>query len=164
MRKAAGGLLGYGLGTLCALFVSPNVRVSLAVDGGGEFSGPVLGIAAGNGDLTAGGMSLTPGAAPDDGLLNLLTIHGLSTVSRLLSFPKIYSGTHVGARAFSYRTIRRCTVSASRPLTVAADGEVIGTLPCAITVLEHAIEIRAPRRREGSGAGERMVRHAEAGV
>lgn len=162
MRKAAGGLLGYGLGTLSALFLSPNVNVTISIDGSVELSGPVLGITAGNGDVTAGGMSLTPGAELDDGLLNLLTIHGLSVVSRLRSFPKIYAGTHIGARGFSYRLMQRCTVSASRPLPVSADGEVIGTLPCTISILERAVEIRAPHRLPGRSAGERELRHVEA--
>lgn len=160
--KAAGGLLGYGLGTLSALFLSPNVKASLFFDGGEELSGPLLGIAVGNGDVTAGGMLLTPGAEPDDGLLNLLTIHALSPVMRLRSFPKIYAGRHVDARGFSYRTMHRCMVSAPRPLPVAADGELIGTLPCTISILERAFKIRAPHRSPGTGTGEREARHAEA--
>jgi len=163
-RKSAGGLIGYGLGTLSALFLSPNIDVRLSIDGGEESSVSVLGIAIGNGDVTAGGMSLTPGAEPDDGALNLLTIGALSRFSRLRSFPKIYAGTHVGARGFSYRAIQTCMVSGSRPLPVSADGEVIGTLPCTITILKRAIEFRAPHRPLITAAGERDARHAEARI
>ena len=75
MWKAAGGLLGYGLTTLCALFRSPNADLSMTIDDREEPPCSVLGLAIGNGDLTAGGMSLTPGAEPDDGVLNLSLIH-----------------------------------------------------------------------------------------
>jgi diacylglycerol kinase family enzyme len=148
MTKAAGGLLGYGLATFCALFRSPNAELSMTIDDGEESPCSVLGLAIGNGDLTAGGMSLTPGAELDDGVLNLLTIHGLSLADRLRSFPKIYSGAHIGARGFSYRAMKKCRVGGSMPLAVAGDGEMIGRLPCAISVLEGALLVRAPAQSE----------------
>jgi YegS/Rv2252/BmrU family lipid kinase len=144
MRKAAGGLLGYGLATFSALFRSPNADLSLTIDGREEPPSSILGLAVGNGDITAGGMSLTPGAEPDDGVLNMLTIHGQSLAERLRSFPKIYSGAHVGTRGFTYSTVKQCRVSGPRPLAVAADGELIGTLPCTISVLERALRVITP--------------------
>ena len=144
MNKAAGGLLGYGLATFSALFRSPNAVLCMTIDDGEELVSSVLGVAVGNGDLTAGGMALTPGAEPDDGVLNLLTIHGLSLTERLLNFPKIYSGAHIGALGFSYRAVKRCRVSGPAALPVAADGEMIGRLPVAIAVLERGLLVIAP--------------------
>ena len=89
-------------------------------------------------------MALTPGAEPDDGVLNLLTIHGLSLAERLRSFPKIYSGAHIGAKGFSYRAVKRCRVSGPAPFSVAADGEMIGRLPATIAVCERALPVIAP--------------------
>ena len=148
MKKAAGGLLGYGLAAFSALFRSPNADLSLTIDDGEEAAFSVLGLAIGNGELTAGGMALTPGAEPDDGVLNLLTIHGQSLIQRLRSFPKIYSGTQVGAEGFSYRAVKRCRVSGSTLLPVSADGEMIGRLPCTVSILERALMVTAPPPRK----------------
>ncbi len=164
MKKAAGGLLGYGLATFFALFRSPNAELSLAIDDGEEISSSVLGLAIGNGDLTAGGMALTPGAEPDDGVLNLLTIHGLSLADRLRSFPKIYSGAHVGARGFGYRAVKRCRVSGPMPLAVAADGEMIGQLPCTISVLERGLLVIAPAHQGDTTHEHTLHRFTEARV
>ena len=164
MKKAAGGLLGYGLATFVALFRSPNAELSLAIDDGEEISSSVLGLAIGNGDLTAGGMALTPGAEPDDGVLNLLTIHGLTLTGRLRSFPKIYSGAHIGTRGFGYRAVKRCRLSGRMPLPVAADGEMIGQLPCTISVLERAILVIAPAHYGEMTYEHTIHRFAEARV
>jgi YegS/Rv2252/BmrU family lipid kinase len=162
--KAAGGLLGYGLATFSALFRSPNAEVWLTIDDGEELVSTVLGLAIGNGDLTGGGMALTPGAEPDDGVLNLLTIHGLSLAERLRSFPKIYSGAHIGARGFSYRAVKRCRLSGPVPLPVAADGEMIGRLPATISVLERTLLVIAPAHNGETTHEHTLSRIAEARV
>ncbi len=164
VKKAAGGLLGYGLAAFSAIFRSPNADLSLTIDDGEEPSCSVLGLAIGNGDRTAGGMSLTPGAELDDGVLNLLTIHGLGLADRLRSFPKIYSGAHVGAQGFSYRGVKRCRVVGSVPLAVAADGELMGRLPCVISVLERALLVTAPLQSGDQKHEQTVPRLAEARV
>jgi diacylglycerol kinase (ATP) len=163
-KKAAGGLLGYGLATLSAIFRSPNADLSLAIDDGEEISSNVLGLSIGNGDLTAGGMALTPGAEPDDGVLNLLTIRGLTLTERLRSFPKIYSGAHIGTPGFGYRTVKKCRVSGPMPFPVTADGEMIGRLPCTISVLERAILVIAPAHYGDKGYEHTTHRFAEGRV
>ena len=142
--KSAGGLIGYGIATLISIFRSPNAELSLVLDDCELPRSNVLGLAVGNGALTAGGMALTPGARPDDGVLNLLTIDGLPLSRRLRSFPRIYTGAHIGTRGFSYRVMKQCSVSGLVPLPVAADGEMTGVLPCTIAIHEGALRVIAP--------------------
>jgi diacylglycerol kinase (ATP) len=149
LKKVAGGLIGYGMATFSAIFGSPNTELNLTVDGTEEPPCGVLGLAIGNGDLTGGGMALTPGAAADDGWLNLLTIHAMPVTERLRSFPKIYTGAHVSARNFTYRRMKRCVVNGPNHVPVAADGEMIGHTPCSIAIIEKGILVSAPAPCEG---------------
>jgi diacylglycerol kinase (ATP) len=148
LGKWAGGLISYGLATVAAIFRSPNVQTTLSIDGTEADGTSLLGLCVGNGDLTGGGMSLTPGAEVDDGLLNLLTIHGLSLAGRLRSFPRIYTGRHITLPGFSHRTVKQCAVDGPVPLPVAADGEEIGRTPCQITIVERALMVILPDHQE----------------
>ena len=148
LGKSAGGLISYGLATVGAIFRSPNVDAALSIDGGQPEGSSLLGLCIGNGDLTGGGMSLTPGARVDDGLLNLLTIHGLSLGGRLRSFPRIYTGRHVTLPGFSHRTVRQCSVEGPVPLPVTVDGEEIGRTPCQIRIVERALMVILPDHHE----------------
>ena len=148
LGKSAGGFISYGLATLGAIFRSPNVEATLSIDGGPAEALSLLGLSVGNGDMTGGGMTLTPGANVDDGLLNLLTIRGLSIGGRLKSFPRIYTGRHVALPGFNHRTIRQCAVDGSFPLPVTVDGEEIGLTPCQIAIVERALMVVLPGHRE----------------
>ena len=53
-------------------------------------------VAVGNGPSYGGGMRVTPGAVLDDGLLDVLVLHEISTAEFLRVFPKVFKGTHVG--------------------------------------------------------------------
>jgi diacylglycerol kinase (ATP) len=87
-------------------------------------------------------MRLTPDAKPDDGILDLLFIHDMGAIKRLLNFPKIYSGKHISSSAFSVRRCKKLTVSSEERVPVSADGEVIGRLPCTIELIPHALKVR----------------------
>ena len=143
-RKRAGGLLGYGLATLAEILRCPDRMLQLTIDGNAAAPAAILGLSVGNGERTGGGMSLTPGARIDDGLLDLLVIHGQSLRERLVSFPGIYTGAHVGARGFSLRTFSVLDVRCADRVPVAADGESIGTLPASLGLAEGAIDMILP--------------------
>jgi len=156
--KSAGGLIGYGLATVGAIFHCPNVAAELKVDGHPQFSSPVLGLCFGNGDQTAGGMSLTPGAQVDDGLLNLLTIRSLSLVRRLEGFPRIYTGGHLQLPGFDYCAMQKCIVESAMPMPVAVDGEEVGQTPCEVSIVNRALLVKLPEK-DGRAIDERHFRH-----
>jgi diacylglycerol kinase (ATP) len=148
-RKRAGGLLGYGLATLAEIVRCPNRRMQMILDSEATPPGSILGLSVGNGARTGGGMSLTPAARIDDGHLDLLMIDGQSVRERLRSFPRIYSGAHLRARGFSIRAVRTMEVFSDEEVPVAADGEIVGTLPTAIRVVPSAIQMILPTEEGG---------------
>ena len=51
-------------------------------------------VAVGNGPAYGGGMKVTPDASFDDGLLDVLVLHKISTAEFLRVFPRVFKGTH----------------------------------------------------------------------
>ena len=146
MRKRVGGLLGYGLATFSALFRSPNVPLSVLLDGNPVPGATFLGLCIGNGSRTGGGMALTPASRVDDGVLDCLVIHAQSLPVRFRSFPRIYTGGHIATPWFSCLPFRRLDVMGDGGVMVAADGEIIGRLPCSIEVVPNALHVIIPSR------------------
>ena len=144
MKKAAGGLFGYGLAAFVCPFPEPQLISALTIDGGEETSCSVLGLAIGNGDLTAGGMSLTPGAEPDDGVLNLLTIHGQSLAETGSGvFRKSIPASTSAHRGSAYRPVKRCRLQG--PMLARCCGGRGDDRPPSVhnSVLERAILVTA---------------------
>jgi len=142
--KPAGGFLGYGAATIAALFRTPNAPLRVTVDGEKLDEGELLGLSIGNGHRTGGGMCLTPEADLADGMLDLLVIRGQSLFARLRSFPRIYRGTHPGSSEFRLQKFHALEVDGPQTIGVAADGELIGGLPCAIAMVPRALRVIAP--------------------
>jgi YegS/Rv2252/BmrU family lipid kinase len=68
---------------------APRVRVVIA---GRVVDGAMTILAVHNGPTTGGGFSLTPGAAPDDGLLDALVVCGVSPIGRPLRLAAAFLG------------------------------------------------------------------------
>jgi diacylglycerol kinase (ATP) len=92
-------------------------------------------------------MGLTPRARIDDGLLDILLIHGQSVPARLRSFVRVCSGKHVGLAGFSYFRARSISLASDRRVDLAADGELWGALPCRLDILPSALEVFGPGLR-----------------
>jgi diacylglycerol kinase (ATP) len=137
--KRSGGLLGYGLTVLQTLGRPRHARASITADCAPMWAGEMLGCAVGNGEITAGGMHLFPGADTADGLLDLLVITHQSLFSRLRSFQRIYAGTQLQSDAFLGKWVKSVAIVTGEALRVAADGECLGTTPCSVTVLPAGI-------------------------
>ena len=143
-QKRIGGLLAYGLGTLAAIVGHPNQEMDIRFVDGRHLTEPLAGLSIGNGSRTAAGMQLTPDAELDDGLLDVLVIHGQSAIRRFLSFPKIYTGSHREDSGFSYFQTAGVEITSSESVLLAADGELIGTVPCSIDLIAGALSVCAP--------------------
>lgn len=94
-----------------------------------------------NGQSTGGGMRVAPGAVLDDGALDLIVVGGLRPLEILWHAPKIYRGTHVSIRKVSVHRVRTLSVSSPSPLSVVADGELIGKSPAQFRVLPAALRV-----------------------
>ena len=99
-------------------------------------------VAVGNGPAYGGGMRVTPGAKFDDGLLDVLVLHRISTVEFLRVFPTVFTGRHV--RHPKVEVLRARTVRLEATGIVAyADGERFLPLPMTVEVVPGALTVLA---------------------
>lgn len=101
----------------------------------------VIGVVIANGAYTGGGMRLTPDAMIDDGLFDVLVIEEMPLIKRLNNFSKIYSGRHIGNRAFKLFKTREIRFGCSNGLSAEADGELILNKCISAEIIPSAIRV-----------------------
>ncbi len=142
-HKWLGGFLGFGLTAVTTAARHREQVMSLEIDGKPVVSDAFLGVVVSNGGYAGGGMNFAPGAKVDDGLFDIVVIHKQSIPSRLLNFPRIYSGTHVNLSWISCFRGRNIKVTSNEKVPAEADGEFLGYLPCTIEVLPHSLLLKS---------------------
>lgn len=111
-----------------------------AILDGRKVEGDAMLVAVGNGISYGGGMRVCPDAAPDDGMLDVTWLHGVSKATFLRVFPQVFSGSHT--RSPHVSTTRASSLELDAPGQLAyADGERIGPLPATITVARGALPV-----------------------
>lgn len=114
-------------------------RYTLALDGRIRTVEGVL-AAIGNTSSFGGGLRITEGAAPDDGLLDVVVVRSLNRRDLVRAFPRLYRGTHTSHPAYEHHRVRAVTVAAA-DITAYADGEPIGSLPLTVTAVPAALTV-----------------------
>ena len=94
-----------------------------------------------NGQSTGSGMRVAPDAILDDGALDLIVVGRLRPWEILWHAPKIYRGTHVAISKVSVHRVQRVSATSPSPLSVVADGELIGKSPAHFRVLPAALRL-----------------------
>jgi diacylglycerol kinase (ATP) len=142
--KALGGRVSFIWATVAVFARWQAADIEITVDSERR-SGRMFEILAMNGEYTAGGMWATPGAAPDDGILDALLIGDVTKLDFVTTFPKIYRGKHLGHPKIERLRGREIAVTAAEPLPIALDGEQPGTTPATFSIVPQAIRVRVPR-------------------
>ena len=104
-------------------------------------------IAVGNGPAYGGGMNIAPSARLDDGLLDVTVVGDMSRVQMLVSFPKVFKGTHIGhtkVSTFRGARVQLESLEPSAPMDVYADGERVGPMPATMEAVANALTVRVP--------------------
>jgi YegS/Rv2252/BmrU family lipid kinase len=101
-------------------------------------------VAAANGQAYGGGMLLAPDAALDDGLLDVVTVGGVSKLRFAGQLPRVFKGTHVRNGEVIVRRGRELRIAADRPFTLYADGDPIAELPATVRTLPAAVRVLVP--------------------
>jgi diacylglycerol kinase family enzyme len=99
--------------------------------------------AAANGRYFGGGMQVAPDARPDDGLLDVVVVPGLSKPRLLAELPRIYRGTHVGVGGVHSRrgrVLEAASLGGEAPW-VEIDGEPLGRVPARFEILPGALTL-----------------------
>ena len=135
------GKIRYQLAMLRELASFRAIDYTVTADGEQWQQGAML-ISVANGQSIGGGMRIVPGAALDDGYLDLFIVSRLSRTRLLAVFPKVFAGKHVGHPAVRLRRVRTVELSAGN-IVAYADGERIGALPMTIEVVPRAVCVLA---------------------
>jgi diacylglycerol kinase (ATP) len=136
------GQMRYNLAILRELPLFKAIPYVLTVDGVRHETKAML-VAVGNGPSYGGGMQVLPDARFDDGLLDVLLLHELSTLEFLKVFPKVFKGAHVGHPAVEIIRGRSVTLEAEG-IVAYADGERFATLPLTVEVVPGAVTVLVP--------------------
>ena len=144
--KIFGGTLAFGImATVQAILIKP-LSLNLGYDNEPVRNLSLIGLVVGNGIECAGGMKLTPDAKLNDGLFDVLSMHEMSTIQRLVNLSKVYSGAHIHSPCFSVKRCKTIYIGSDHKVTLEADGEVLGYSPFEISILPSAIRIKATNR------------------
>jgi diacylglycerol kinase (ATP) len=122
-----------------------NVRIT--VDDGRPIEARIALVAIANAPYFGGGMKIAPDAVPDDGLLEVVIVRGVSKFSLLKDLRVLYSGRH--------KSLPSCTMLRGKKIVVEPlgstladaalldiDGESPGRIPATFEVISGAITVR----------------------
>jgi diacylglycerol kinase (ATP) len=152
-----GGRITYAQAALRGIVLCKRVRLRCRVtlpDGGERVR--VLdshAVAICNGTTFGGGMRIAPMARPDDGLLEVIAMETRTRWRLVSSFLTVYSGTHLsepGVHHFTCRALRLDPLDPPSPaprgglFPLDVDGEAMGDVPLEVSVIDHALRVRAP--------------------
>ena len=141
VKRIFGRRFSYSVGLFRALASFRAPEFSVKWDGG-ETAGRMFQVCAGNTEFAAGGvMRISPGARPDDGLLNISLVDALGRLQIVRRFPSILSGRYVEDERVDYFTGKRLEIDAVPPAELQADGDIIGTTPATIELLPGALQL-----------------------
>jgi len=106
-----------------------------------------------------GGMRVAPGAAPDDGLLDVVVAGDLGMWENVRGLSRIRKGTHLDGSSpkISHTLARRVEVSSPEMVRVDVDGEQPGTLPAVFEVQPAALQVVCPPRPAAPAGPEGQV-------
>jgi diacylglycerol kinase (ATP) len=136
------GQMRYNLATLAELRVFEPLPYILELDGEVRTLDAML-VAVGNGESFGGGLRITHGASLDDGLLDVVVIRPMSKAKLVRTYPKLFSGRHVGMPEYEHHLVRSVTVAAPG-VSAYADGERVGALPLTVEAVPQALRVLVP--------------------
>jgi diacylglycerol kinase (ATP) len=114
-------------------------------------------IAIGNGIHFGGGLTVSPEAAIDDGLLDVYAIETASVPELIALAPRLRDGTLVERDDVAFFRGPEVRVETREPMPVNTDGEVSTTTPAVFSVLKGALTVFAPGADKSGTRGRREL-------
>jgi YegS/Rv2252/BmrU family lipid kinase len=134
----------FALAAVRSLAAWRNRRVRVRVDELGWESCETNLLAVVNGAYAGGGMNFSPSASLDDGLLDVLTVHGLSRAALVRELARVHRGGHLAnpkVKLAHGTRVRVETLDVRDALGVEADGDVRGRTPAEFRVMPSALRV-----------------------
>ena len=138
--KNFGGKPAYLMGLLSTFTTYKNHQIQITINGQTK-NHKVCTIVMSNGKYGGGSMLLAPDADPIDGLFDVVIIGDVSKPDLLWSLPRIYKGTHLTHPKVAVERTNMITISSDEPMSIQADGDLVGKAPARFTVLPSALNI-----------------------
>jgi diacylglycerol kinase family enzyme len=145
LGKPLGGTVSYAAASALALLGARAKPLRLKADGK-DLSGRYhLGVLA-NTSSMGGGMRIAPGAADDDGLMDLVLVGDMSRLALAANMPRLYKGAHLSSPGVTITPLRRLEADSDEDVFLNIDGEADGALPAVFEVLPRAVRVIAPAK------------------
>jgi YegS/Rv2252/BmrU family lipid kinase len=127
--------------TVSALITFRNPAVELSVDGAAFERHRIKSVVVANNAYFGGGMCIAPGAAIDDGELDLVIIGDLGRFEAIRRLGETFSGNRIHHRDVHYSRCRRLEARAASRVPLEADGELVGELPATIDLAARRLQV-----------------------
>ena len=124
-----------------AQYRSPHFRI--AADGR-SIEGRLLLAFVANAQYCGNRMHVAPTARMDDGRLDVLAVEELSLAQVLPKLAKLYGGHILGDRAVRHFEAERVHIETDPPVSVQADGQIVGTTPAEFSLQPRALSVAVP--------------------
>ena len=159
IERVLRGALRYRLAALQQIFRYRAVEFD---PGDGNGHRPLLLAVLANGFRYGGGLPIAPGARPDDGLIDLITVDDVSPLRRLTLFQSVTAGRHLGIEAVRSVRCASFTLRFTTSPRFQADGELhdargpevrVECVPGALRIVSAAAAPQAsPARQRQAGS------------
>jgi diacylglycerol kinase (ATP) len=147
--RLLGGKASFALASLQTSLVFTRPLIKLQLDDKPERRLTVANLCIANARFFGGGMKIAPSAQLNDGLLDVVALGDLDTLTILANVYKLYLGTHLGMQQVHHAQATRVRASAvdeRQPVLLEVDGELTGTLPASFNLKPRALRVRVPKK------------------
>jgi YegS/Rv2252/BmrU family lipid kinase len=147
-EKGRGGKMIYFYSLLRTLFTYRNAKASIKIDDE-EIVTDVFSVNLGNGRFSGGGMSQTPDAIPNDGLLDVTVINNMGKIEIIRNLKLLYDGTILSHPKIDGYRCTRLSITSDSLIYADADGETLGHTPIEFSIIPSGINIIYQTRLNG---------------
>lgn len=142
--KRAGDTAPYVIMTAVKMLGPMGREFSLSIDGE-AFDGRYNSVSVHNMELWGGDLLVAPGAAPDDGTLDVIRWGDLGRGAVLKAVQRQRTGgTHLEMDGIDHHPARSVRLDSPKPTSLDLDGELGGYLPAAIDIIPGALRFVVP--------------------
>lgn len=121
-------------------------KARIKVDGKEIFAGKLFTATIGVCKYTAGGMSQTPHAVPDDGLFDMTIIPQMNRIKLFRRFKVLYNDNIYSIPRVTLHRGSRIEISSRPEIRLELDGEILGSSDFEFTIMEKAIRVVVSER------------------
>ena len=140
-RFSAWGEVGYIFAVVTTVAGLHSRAFPMKADGAEFDRDPMVFASFNNSRFTGGKMMMAPDADTADGLIDLIRVGPLGRFNLLLTFPKIFKGTHVQNRAVTTSKVKTIEFEVEDEIDIMIDGEADRVIPTRLEVLPGALSV-----------------------